>query len=201
MDSPSAKTRRFSATRIVLNSVQVVNRPAKQLPTKVTAMNEVICPHCASHRPAMEVACNGGWCFACGERLPETVVQDASDLARAQCSVPEAKRCVVAPVPHPVPLASRLGGPGIESTASPDMRERLLARPATAWWKKALFLTVAWPVVLAVLSAILLGIISTSGSNASNQLAAATMIGQGVASLWFFGTIGIWCLMYQRRKT
>jgi hypothetical protein len=68
------------------------------------------------------------------------------------------------------------------------------------WWKKALLLTVAWPVVLAVLSAILLGIIRTSVRNASDQLAAASLIGQGVASLWVFGTIGIWSVTFHRRK-
>src|SRR5262245_29067809 len=114
-------------------------------------MNEVICPHCASRRPAVEVAYNGGWCFACGERLPESVTQDASDLARAQDSLPQPEKCAVAPVP-PAPLAPRPERPGVTPTASPDRREPSLGKPVMAWWKKALLFTVAWPVVLAILS-------------------------------------------------
>src|SRR5262249_37323629 len=154
-----------------------------------------------SRRPAREVAYNGGLCFACGARLPESVVRDASDRARAQCSAPEGGRRADAPVRPPVRVASRSGGADVKPAAGRGGRQRSLGRPAAAWWKKALLLTVAWPVVLAVLSAILLGIIWTSGSNAATQLAAATLLGESVASLWVFGTIGIWVLLYHRRKT
>jgi hypothetical protein len=47
-------------------------------------MSEVTCPQCTAAHPAVEVAFNGGWCLACGAKLPNSVVQEAATLYRAE---------------------------------------------------------------------------------------------------------------------
>jgi hypothetical protein len=46
--------------------------------------SEVTCPQCTAARPAEEVAFNGGWCFSCGAKFPDSAVQEAATLYRAE---------------------------------------------------------------------------------------------------------------------